>query len=391
MMKMTMRQYEGMLLSPVCAFGSRFVHILIAMGDTRMNTNVIVPAKCEQRSVIRFLLAKKTNASEIHRQLREVYGEHAFSRKVVWEWCKKFKDGRTEVHDEARSGRPSIITDEVVDAVQTKILTDRRIKISELCIDFPDVSRGTIFEIVKNCLGYKKLCARWVPKMLTADHLTKRMAASLELLTRYHNEGDDFLNRIVTCDETWVSHITPENKVDSMQWKHQTSPRVRKFKQVLSPKKVLASAFWDRKGMILLEFLPYGNTVNADRYCEYLKKLKRAIQNRRRGLLTSGVIFLHDNATPHTANKTKDLLTKFGWDVLNHPPHSPDLAPSDFHLFLHLKRYLGGQRFDSDEEVIEAVSDWCNSQAAEFYNTGIEKLVTRWDKCLNNGGDYVEK
>ncbi|KAJ4429615.1 hypothetical protein ANN_21801 [Periplaneta americana] len=69
----------------------------------------------------------------------------------------------------------------------------------------------------------------------------------------------------------------------------------------------------------------------------------------------------------------------------------PDLAPSDFHLFLHLKKFLGGQRFDGDDEVKTAVREWFASQAGEFYNEGIERLVRRLDKCLNIGGDYVEK
>ncbi|KAJ4447515.1 hypothetical protein ANN_09522 [Periplaneta americana] len=71
-------------------------------------------------------------------------------------------------------------------------------------------------------------------------------------------------------------------------------------------------------------------------------------------------------------------------------PH-PDLAPSDFHLFLHLKKFLGGQCFDGDDEVKTAVWEWFASQAGEFYNEGIKRLVPQLDKCLNNGGDYVEK
>ncbi|KAJ4444472.1 hypothetical protein ANN_06264 [Periplaneta americana] len=69
----------------------------------------------------------------------------------------------------------------------------------------------------------------------------------------------------------------------------------------------------------------------------------------------------------------------------------PDLAPSDFHLFLHLKKFLGGQSFDGDDEVKTAAREWFALQAGEFYIEGIERLVPRLDKCLNNGGDYVEK
>jgi hypothetical protein len=66
------------------------------------------------------------------------------------------------------------------------------------------------------------------------------------------------------------------------------------------------------------------------------------------------------------------------------------LAASDFHLFPKLKEFLGGRRFKSDE-VKDAVKEWLNGLAAEVYDEGIQKLVTRYDKCLNVGGDYVEK
>ncbi|GBM86327.1 hypothetical protein AVEN_17874-1 [Araneus ventricosus] len=69
----------------------------------------------------------------------------------------------------------------------------------------------------------------------------------------------------------------------------------------------------------------------------------------------------------------------------------PDLAPSDFHLFLKLKEFLGGKRFGSDEELENAVTTWLNKLAAEEYDMGILKIVDRYDKCLNVGGDYIEK
>jgi hypothetical protein len=72
-----------------------------------------------------------------------------------------------------------------------------------------------------------------------------------------------------------------------------------------------------------------------------------------------------------------------------HPAHSPDLAPSDFHLFLHLKKHLVGQKFHEDEEVKNEVTTWLCAQAEEFYDIGIQKVVPRLNKCLDKGGDYV--
>jgi len=105
----------------------------------------------------------------------------------------------------------------------------------------------------------------------------------------------------------------------------------------------------------------------------------------------SGRHLLHDNATPHTAAQTREWLERYKWDVLCHPPYSPDLAPSDFYLFGPLKRHLSGQTFTTDAECETAVKQWLSSNVRQFYQDGIIALVPRWDKCLNRFGDYVEK
>ena len=73
----------------------------------------------------------------------------------------------------------------------------------------------------------------------------------------------------------------------------------------------MATVFWDREDVLLEDFLERGSTINSERYCETLKKLRRAIQNKRRGKLSSKVLFFHDNARPHTANRTPELLDHF--------------------------------------------------------------------------------
>jgi histone-lysine N-methyltransferase SETMAR len=77
--------------------------------------------------------------------------------------------------------------------------------------------------------------------------------------------------------------------------------------------------------------------------------------------------------------------------ISDHPPYSPDLAPSDFYLFLHLKKHLAGRKYDGDDNVQEEVLKWFKGQAADFYDSGIRKLVPRLNKCLDNAGDCVEK
>jgi histone-lysine N-methyltransferase SETMAR len=199
------------------------------------------------------------------------------------------------------------------------------------------------------------------------------------------------LQRIVTGDETWVHHVTSETKQASMTWKHASSPPSKKFKTTPSAKKVMATVFWDHKGVLLVDFLTKGDTVNADRYCDTLSRLQEAIGLKRPGLLRTDVVLLHDNARPHSANRTRDLLRRYHWDVLDHPPYNPDLALSDFHLFGPLKKHLGGRRFATDGEVQQAVMSWLQALDTDFFYAGIDALVYRWNKCLDKYVDYVEK
>jgi hypothetical protein len=82
------------------------------------------------------------------------------------------------------------------------------------------------------------------------------------------------------------------------------------------------------------------------------KKLHRAIQNKRLGMLISGVVLLLGNAHPHTAARTQALLQHFNWELFDHPPYSPGLTLSDYHLFTYLKNWLRSQWFYSNEELM---------------------------------------
>lgn len=279
---------------------------------SRPATSIPVPSRVVLRGVIQFLYAQGFKSVQIHEQLISVYGEGVMSESMVRRWVREFKAGRHSLEDESGRGRPSVVTDEIVAEIDNAVRKDRRSTLDELHLSFPDISRSLIHEIVSEKLDFRKVCARWVPRELTPEHKEQRVTAAREFLDRYRTDGDAFLKSIVTGDETWVSHYTPENKRQSMQWKHLTSPSAKKFKVVKSTRKIMAFVFWDQKGILLIDFLPQGETINANRYCETLKKLRRAIQNKRRGMLTSGVCLLHDNARPHVARSTAQLLDEFG-------------------------------------------------------------------------------
>ncbi|GBN57670.1 hypothetical protein AVEN_132933-1 [Araneus ventricosus] len=114
------------------------------------------PADCEVRSVIRFLNANNVKQAEILRQLVEIYGENVITDGIVRKWVRQFNDGRTNVHDEARSGRPSVVNDGLVAKVNEKISENRRFPIRMLCDEFSQISKTVLLENVTNRLNYRK-------------------------------------------------------------------------------------------------------------------------------------------------------------------------------------------------------------------------------------------
>ncbi|UYV68384.1 SF3B1 [Cordylochernes scorpioides] len=123
--------------------------------------------------------------------------------------------------------------------------------------------------------------------------------------------------------------------------------------------------------------------MNSDLYCDILvNKLKPGIRNKRRVKLSKGVLFLHDDARPHTSCKTVSTIIKLGFEVLEHPAYSPDLAPPDYFLFGLLKKELKRKQFDSDEDVQKVVQDFFT----RFLRVPIKRIFT---SCQNDGDDVT--
>jgi len=131
------------------------------------------------------------------------------------------------------------------------------------------------------------------------------------------------------------------------------------------------------------------STITGPSYAETIRKLRRAIPEKRRGKLTKKVLLLHDNAPTHTAGPAVQALCESGFAELSHPPYSPDLAPSDYYLFKHLKKDLRGRTFKTDNSLKTAVTKWINSKTSSFFLKGIEDLQSRWETCIELGGDYI--
>ena len=85
-------------------------------------------------------------------------------------------------------------------------------------------------------------------------------------------------------------------------------------------------------------------------------------------MLSKGTVLLHENTRPHTTARTNALIELFNWEIFDHPPYSPDLAPSDYHLFTKMKVWLATRRFHTNEELMDGVNNWLHNLAALFFD-----------------------
>lgn len=140
-----------------------------------------------------------------------------------------------------------------------------------------------------------------------------------------------------------------------------------------------------------MDFLAKGDTIAGAYYASLLRKFREANKNKRRGMLTKGVRLLRGNAPVHNSHIAQMEARCCGFKILPHSPYSPDLAPSDFHLFPTMKSYLKGKHFPDDETLISKVTTWLLEQPVNFYKRGVyflqlhkrmgEVCVPGWHLC----------
>ena len=207
-------------------------------------------------------------------------------------------------------------------------MSDRRLKLREIA-EAVGVSYGRVHHILHEVLDMPKLTARWVPRLLTSDQKRLRAVTSTSSLERYLKNLKDFIRRFITGDETWVHYYTPETKRQSMQWTKRGEPAPKKAKTVRSAGKVMAIVFWDSAGIILVDYLVDRKTINGEYYCGILDRLDATIKEKRPGMKKKNVLFHHDNAPVHTCARVMAKLYDLRYELIGHPPYSPDLAPCD--------------------------------------------------------------
>ncbi|UYV78256.1 hypothetical protein LAZ67_16000691 [Cordylochernes scorpioides] len=244
-----------------------------------------------------------------------------------------FSEGREDVNDEERAGRPSTSsTDEKINEVKKMILANRRITVREVAEDL-NISIGSCHSIFINDLGMRRVAAKFVPKLLNCDQKQHRMNIANEMLDSVRDDPN-LLQRAITGDEAWVYGYDVEAKAQSSQWKLPHEPRPKKARQVRSNVKVLLTVFFDYRGVVHHEFLPQGRTVNKEYYLQVMRNLREAIRQKRPDLWKNKNWLLHhDNAPAHTSLLVRDFLAKNNTLMMPQPPYSPDWPPGIYPSF----------------------------------------------------------
>lgn len=331
--------------------------------------------------LLSYFFAKKT-AAESHRLLVELYGEHALSRTQCFDWFSRFNSGDFDIRDKERPGQPKKFEDEELETLLDEDPCQTQDEIAETL----GVDRTTVAKRLK-ALGMVQKQGNWVPHELKPRDVERRFLMSEMLLQRHKRKR--FLHRIITGDEKWIHYDNPKRRKAYVK---RGEPGPSTPKPNIHAHKVMLCIWWDQKGVVYYELLRSGQTIDGPLYRQQLMRLKRAIAEKRPEWENrhESIIFHHDNARPHVSNVVKTYLDGTGWEVLPHPPYSPDLAPTDYHLFRSMQNALSGIRFTSVDGIKKWVDTFLASKDEQFFWQGMHALPEKWEKVIASDGQYFE-
>lgn len=334
-----------------------------------------------QRAYIFYRAKLGISASEIHAELVQVNGDSALSYPTVARWKTLFDNGKTSIEDEMRPGRPLI--DGLCDPILRLVIENPHISTREISI-FIGIPKTTVLSRLAT-LGWRNMHTKWVPHNLTDSQKNERVRLAKIILSELKKASKEKL--IITGDETWVYFDNPP----CAKWVEPGGSPTKRQKRVLTNRKCMLVAFFSRVGIEYTTFVPEGETMTADYFCQYcLKPMKEKITKRRPMSGIRDVKFHFDNARIHTAKKTKSFLETEGFVVVPHPPYSPDISPCDFFLFGYLKGKLQGTYAHDRTEIMRKSEKILEEIPKEMFQQVTDEWKRRLDLCIKVNGEYVE-
>ena len=218
--------------------------------------------------------------------VQTAFGASCMNRASYFEWEKRFKEDRELLRDDERCGRSKEVRiPELIGQIKNFMDKDCRVSIETISAQF-DVG---VHAIIGKELKMQNICTKFFPRVLREGQKERRYHDSREMVELI-NLDPAVLDALVTCDESWVYFYNPETKRHNSQWKHAGSLRPKKAKQSKSTQELLMIPFFDSTGMIYMQWVPTGQTVNKEYYVEVLKGVQEEIPSEEASTLQIGPV-----------------------------------------------------------------------------------------------------
>jgi len=255
--------------------------------------------------------------SQIHKELEVAEGSKALSLRTIYRWIEAFEEGENSIEDASRSGRPhEAVTQGTIAKIEELINEDPHMPIRRIEEEV-GVSKERIGHILHDELGLHKVCAKWVPHVLTEENKKNRVEISKQLLEIFEC---GFLN-IVTGDETWINYFTVSSKESNKSWVKIGEDRPQITRTARNSKKRMFCVFFSIDGIIARIVVPKGQNITGKYYANHvLPKVFenfKQITNRR---TVKHLLLHHDNAAPHKSKVVDEYLSENKVRIL--PPPS---------------------------------------------------------------------
>ena len=333
----------------------------------------------------------RVSSTEIHADLQKVQGNGALKYATVCKWVRRFNDGRESIENDPQVGRPvSTLTEKNVATVKTLIEEDARYTVQEI-EELSRIHSSSVLKILRERLGLRKICAHWVPHLLTNEQKQSRLRLASPVIEKYDKCDPCRLEEIVTGDETWIYHFQPGSKAKIKVWVSSEGNRPVTARRCKTSNCMLYAIFFDSIGPVLQIPVLKGSSVTGKFYREsFLTQLVDFYQKRRPCTSVRGIKLLHDNTPAHKSATVQEYLKEYGLDVLDHPPYSPDLSPCDFWLFPRLKEMLAGHCFEFRCGIGSGIYQCLQHIPKEDYWAAFQKWVDWCKMCVEADGAYFE-
>lgn len=257
------------------------------------------------------------------------------------------------------------------DEILNKVQQDRHISSDDIAKELKIEHRMVLNHLEK--IGYRKKFDVWVPYNSKLSISFERISICEALLRR--NELNPFLERMITGGAKWITCID-----------HVPNPSRKPFPFREKAIKVLLCVWWDWKGVVHHEWRRSEKTTDPEFYSQQLMRLRNSIRKERPELMDN-IVYQYENSTPFTSISSRRKLEEFGWEVLRHPSHSADLTPSDYHLFPSLPKSFSIFVL----MAIGRLKRQFDEKPQTFYSQGIMTLPEKWQKVIDQNGDYLEE